>query len=323
MRKIATCLSLLLMAVSLRAQSPCNVDSSMNHSTNYPQTWHSGCVGVPYEETIYFAFPLDSNVLGVNVEFLSFEIIGDNLPAGLSYACNVSSCKWTPTNTYTTADHMLACFTISGIPQATFNGVVTFDIEGAGKAFGITQYKTEQANYNFKIFTPSSPGFTWSVSGTTASFTNTTVHGTSPSYSFNWQFGDGNTSSAASPTHTYANPGIYNACLTLSNSCGDSTICQTVITDGVGVEAEKWLSSWQVFPNPANEEIHLNGDLNRAGTVDWYLLGLQGNMVKRGFFQGLSGDFQHIIDLRGIPSGLYFLHFCHEGAFGVRKIIHP
>lgn len=49
-----------------------------------------------------------------------------------------------------------------------------------------------------------------------------------------WDFGDGNTSSLQSPNHTYASPGPFEVCLTVSNSqnpdCSD-TFCQIIILD--------------------------------------------------------------------------------------------
>ncbi|MES2679553.1 MAG: PKD domain-containing protein [Bacteroidota bacterium] len=47
-----------------------------------------------------------------------------------------------------------------------------------------------------------------------------------PAAGFQWDFGDGNTSTQANPTHTYAKSGTYNVCLSVTgaNSCV-STIC--------------------------------------------------------------------------------------------------
>lgn len=43
-----------------------------------------------------------------------------------------------------------------------------------------------------------------------------------------WDFGDGDTSSAISPIHTYADFGDYNACLTVTNICGQNSNCETI-----------------------------------------------------------------------------------------------
>lgn len=48
----------------------------------------------------------------------------------------------------------------------------------------------------------------------------------SGSVSWFWDFGDGNTSSVQSPTHTYAAEGIYTVCLTITDSCSENIYCQ-------------------------------------------------------------------------------------------------
>ena len=49
--------------------------------------------------------------------------------------------------------------------------------------------------------------------------------------SWNWNFGDGNTSTLQSPTHTYGNPGTYTVSLAVTNNfgCKDSTVITVVI----------------------------------------------------------------------------------------------
>jgi PKD repeat protein len=45
---------------------------------------------------------------------------------------------------------------------------------------------------------------------------------------FHWDFGDGDTSNLANPSHTYDEIGLYQACLTAWNSCGTDSTCQLV-----------------------------------------------------------------------------------------------
>lgn len=68
------------------------------------------------------------------------------------------------------------------------------------------------------------PGFNTSSNLLSANFTNSTQGANA----FLWDFGDGNTSSQISPTHTYANPGTYTVCLISSNNCGNDTLCQAL-----------------------------------------------------------------------------------------------
>jgi len=49
---------------------------------------------------------------------------------------------------------------------------------------------------------------------------------------YSWDFGDGNSSSDANPTHAYAENGIYEVCLMVTNVCGQNSICKTVFVGG-------------------------------------------------------------------------------------------
>ena len=44
-----------------------------------------------------------------------------------------------------------------------------------------------------------------------------------------WTFGDGDSSSVQNPVHTFDLPGAYEVCLEVSNICGVSTVCQTIV----------------------------------------------------------------------------------------------
>ncbi len=68
------------------------------------------------------------------------------------------------------------------------------------------------------------PSFSFLTNGLTTAFTNTTAF----SGVFSWDFGDGNTSAAFSPTHNYATAGNYTVTLTVNTPCGNTFISQQV-----------------------------------------------------------------------------------------------
>lgn len=69
-------------------------------------------------------------------------------------------------------------------------------------------------------------GFNYIVNCKTVSFVNTSV-GTGP-FTYQWNFGDGNTSVLPNPVHTYLNCGIYTVRLIVCNPVCCDTIIQTV-----------------------------------------------------------------------------------------------
>ncbi len=74
------------------------------------------------------------------------------------------------------------------------------------------------------------PDFTFDVSSLTVDFTDASIL----AVSYSWDFGDGNTSTEASPTHTYAVAGTYDVTLTTTNDAGVSrSITKPVPVGGV------------------------------------------------------------------------------------------
>jgi PKD repeat protein len=67
-------------------------------------------------------------------------------------------------------------------------------------------------------------GFASSINNLNVSFSDQT---TLLPTSWNWDFGDGTTSTSQNPIHTYDFPGTYTVCLIVNNGCSD-TICQLV-----------------------------------------------------------------------------------------------
>jgi len=69
--------------------------------------------------------------------------------------------------------------------------------------------------------------FTYSASGLTVSFTDTSMDSGGTIGSHAWTFGDGGTSSATNPTHTYAAGGTYSVTETVTDSGNGSTSSKT------------------------------------------------------------------------------------------------
>ncbi|MDX2135361.1 MAG: PKD domain-containing protein [Saprospiraceae bacterium] len=83
---------------------------------------------------------------------------------------------------------------------------------------------TTLTNY-ITVNTVPAAGFTSSINGATVNFTNTSTGATS----YNWTFGDGQSSTQANPTHTYTNDGTYTVTLVATNTCGTNTFTQQVV----------------------------------------------------------------------------------------------
>ncbi len=110
-------------------------------------------------------------------------------------------------------------YNIAALPSGSYTIAVT-------DAGGCSQTKTVSVNNTNEQLAAS---FSFTTSGATANFINQSSSGT-----YSWAFGDGTSSTAANPSHTYSNNSTYNVCLTVTNSCGSQTSCKEVT---IGVPA--------------------------------------------------------------------------------------
>lgn len=85
-------------------------------------------------------------------------------------------------------------------------------------------------------------------------FTNQAqFEGETPEYL--WDFGDGQTSTEVSPSHAYANGGMYTVVLTATNSCGHSIASQAVTITVFSTTAADEDTELLIFPNPTDDGV--------------------------------------------------------------------
>jgi hypothetical protein len=129
--------------------------------------------------------------------------------------------------------------TNSNVAAGTYSVTVT-DTDGC----------TAVANGTVNEPAPVNAAFTANESGMIVNFTNNSSTGT-----YLWDFGDGNTSTATDPVHTYGDEGTFTVCLTVTNSCGTDSTCTTVVSaDASGIDDNE-VMLFGFYPNPASDEL--------------------------------------------------------------------
>jgi PKD repeat protein len=103
--------------------------------------------------------------------------------------------------------------------------------------------------------------FSWSTYTLTANFG--TVPAGEPPYTYLWNFGDGNTGTGASPTHTYAYDGIYEVTCNCTDARGYTAVekLNLATPKATGCANGFYQESIASDPNPHN--------LNNVG-IEWY-----------------------------------------------------
>ncbi|MDA9018478.1 BspA family leucine-rich repeat surface protein, partial [Saprospiraceae bacterium] len=179
-------------------------------------------LGTTTSHVVYYSYTIASSTnVNLTITFFdgftgasAFEIYEDcngnifNIDVDGDDPCNIP-----PNGTYT-----YAC-----VEPGTELIIAVGSLDGSEGAFQIQVSEEE-------IDDPTSD-FTFTVDAGVVTFTNQS----SNADTYNWDFGDGNTSTESDPIHTYTSEGTYNVTLTATNDCGIATSTQSVIIDLVPV----------------------------------------------------------------------------------------
>lgn len=200
-------------------------------------------------------------------------------------------------------------------------------ISGWGTVFKFDPFPTCYAQYATaydSIFN----AFTLSVDSAT----------TATAISYLWDFGDGATSTLATPSHVYTVDTVYNVCMKVFSVAGDScTYCDSIGKDYLGniirsgftinVYNQNIVTSVSqhsggesqivVFPNPATGLFYVTFSGKKSdGHLSVY------NVIGEKVYDGVvERQNDMAIDLSDQPDGIYFLKIRTEDGYITRKII--
>ncbi len=145
--------------------------------------------------------------------------------------------------------------------------------------------------------------FTFVENNLTITFTNTS---TNAAY-YIWDFGDGTTSTAINPVHTYASAGLYTVKLIANDVCGLLTSTQSATVGVVATNNPTWLKQFELSPNPNSGIFNITLDGVPQPDISLTLFGLQGQILQTTVIGFASGHIQYGFDLAHLPSGIYLL----------------
>jgi len=169
-----------------------------------------------------------------------------------------------------------------------------------------------------------------------AAFSTTTTYGTPPHNvtftdlsagaptAWDWDFGDGGSSTEQNPTYEYTVEGTYTVSLTVSNACDEDTATEVdliYIDDSVDV-APRLFALEPNVPNPFNPTTTIAFSLERDGHARLEIFDAAGRslgaLVDRDLQQG-----RHTVTWRPErqPSGVYFARLTSGGKLAIQRMV--
>jgi hypothetical protein len=199
------------------SQSQCpgcqtSLPSNLATDTIFLDTVPTGSVNLAYAEDVSFRLPKTTTPVAANDSTIQAGITLDeikilfisNLPPGLEWETNE--------DVYFPATETDGCVRLCGTPLAT--GTFVLDIILEVKVAFFTQESSFQRTIEILPSTTVNDGFTMTNSAgcgeVTVSFENNVPSNGNNGFSFNWDFGNGNTSNNENPVdQIYSTPGTY------------------------------------------------------------------------------------------------------------------
>lgn len=171
------------------------------------------------------------------------------------------------------------------------------------------------------------PSFTYSATGKTVYFTNTSTGLGGPD-TYQWQFGDGVVSSLQNPVHIYADFATYNVCLTvdgLIQGCSSQMICQNImLTPANGLDdPSEQAHQISVHPIPFTDVLHIDYQLLSTETIRLALYDLQGKLQSSMLVQQQTPG-SHRVQLPNVaqlPAGIYVLQLQGDSFGYTQKVV--
>lgn len=117
-----------------------------------------------------------------------------------------------------------------------------------------------------------------------------------------WDFGDGDTSNEPAPVHTFS-PGLWEVCLTVSNSFSSDTMCQwiEILTTEVK-DIRDQLPDLSINPNPFNDQLIIQSLSGKQRLVAMSLYDVHGKLV----YKGHKTPVPVTINLPSLLPGMYY-----------------
>ena len=164
-------------------------------------------------------------------------------------------------------------FGVGALPR-TSSGKGPFNIKysQAGKRTIIVQIKTTDLTYfiqkDIQIYGQAISSFSVeSIKNLTVQFRNYTINGKD----YQWDFGDGTTSTERDPVHTFPESKLYKVKLTGYNNCNSSNFSKDVDLTSVGNQDTELDHQVSVYPNPSLHECTISSTdqlIQRLSLID-------------------------------------------------------
>jgi hypothetical protein len=161
--------------------------------------------------------------------------------------------------------------------------------------------------------------FSYTVNGLSVTFNNLSDHATL----YQWNFGDGGTSTLPNPIRNYASGGVYTVQLIARTPCGpnfaDTIVMQIALTSSTSDLGH--FQNLRFSPNPTTGLLTVSFSTEDAGDLSFALFNTLGQQLFLEQMGEQSGFVQKNFDLSRFPAGTYVLKIQSGQKTGLVRVL--
>ncbi|MCT4624954.1 MAG: PKD domain-containing protein [Schleiferiaceae bacterium] len=120
-------------------------------------------------------------------------------------------------------------------------------------------------------------------------------------------FGDGHQGHGSPIIHTYTANGTYQVTLYAYNDCGEDSIVQAVLVQGIGIQESLLKRTLNVYPNPNEGEFRIAFTVEGIQPSEFTLFSLAGDIVYFEQLGRISGNIIKDVHINNLAPGVYIL----------------
>ncbi len=140
--------------------------------------------------------------------------------------------------------------------------------------------------------------------------------------SYEWDFGDGTTSTEEHPVHAYGANGTYEITLKAFASCGTHIHTQDVTINFNGISLHADETNLVVYPNPGSGRFYVKLESIDADPNSMIqLLNLSGELIWQKQFESIDALNSEQFDLSKAAKGIYYLRIINNSCTQTEKVI--
>lgn len=231
-----------------------------------------------------------------------------------SASANATEYVWTFSTGISLATTGLPSDAISvNVAPGTTTGIITV---AAKNGCGLSNTETKVVTFDNSLPTASFSSSTIAAGVAAEMFTDNSTNATG----YNWNFGDGASSTLVSPSHAYTANGPFTVTLTVSNGCGTATDTKTVQFT-VGTEELTSANFSGVTPNPTTDKFVLTYNNEKESQIKVEVSNIAGQVVYTENVENYKGSYHKEINLTGNATGMYFVKVVSNNNVTTHKVI--